>query len=141
MSQENVEIIRQAFEAYDSGDPSAFLDLYDPDIVLRVEPPFVESGTYHGAQEVEHWYTRFFGSFGASYRMELKEVIEAGDSVVAIHQPRARGRSSGAEVRSRSVPVIFTMRGGKVIRIDHPASRQAALEAVGLSEQDARADS
>ena len=39
MSQKNVETIRQAFEAYKSGDPSVFLDLYDPDIVLRISPP------------------------------------------------------------------------------------------------------
>ena len=41
----------------------------------------------------------------------------------------------------RSIPLIFTMRGGKIIRIDHPIDLDHALEAVGLSEQDAQADS
>jgi ketosteroid isomerase-like protein len=134
MSQENVETIRHAFEAYNGGDPSVFLDLYDPDIVLRVATGFVESGTYHGAEEVEHWYRRWFASFGESYRFTLGELIDAGDSVVAIHDARGRGRQSGAEVEIRSIPVIFTMRGGKIIRIDHPSDLEDALEAVGLSD-------
>jgi len=142
MSQENVETIRHAFEAYNRGDPSVFLDLYDPDIVLRVSMvATVESGTYHGAEAVEHFYRRFFATFGKSYRVTLIELIDAGDSVVAIHDARARGRQSGAEVERRSIAVIITMRGGKIIRIDHPSDVDEALEAVGLSPQDAHADS
>src|SRR5690348_16932468 len=140
MSQENVEAIRQAFEAYNSGDPSVFLDLYDPDIVLRVSTAYIESGTYHGAAEVEHWYRRWFASFGESYRMTLGELIDAGDSVVVTYDASARGRSSGAEVAWRSISLIFTMRGGKIIRIDHPIDLDEALEAVGLSERDAHAE-
>src|SRR6266516_4200813 len=98
MSQENVETIRHAFEAYNSGDPSVFLDLYDSDIVLRVSSAFIESGTYHGAEAVEHWYRRYFASFGESYRFTLRELIDASDSVVAIYDDRARGVRSGAEV-------------------------------------------
>jgi ketosteroid isomerase-like protein len=134
MSQENVETIRHAFDAYNSGDPSVFLGLYDPDIVLRVSSAYIECGTYHGAEDVEHWYRRWFASFGESYRMTLRELIDAGDSVVAIYDASARGRQSGAEVAWRSIPLIFTMRGGKIIRIDHPSELDEALEAVGLSE-------
>jgi ketosteroid isomerase-like protein len=141
MSQENVETIRRAFDAYNRGDPSVFLDLYDPDIVLRISPPFIESGTYHGAADVEHWYRRWFASFGESYRMTLRELIDAGDSVVAIYDAGARGRRSGVQVGWRSIPLIFTMRGGKIIRIDHPTGLDEALEAVGLSKQDAHPDS
>ena len=134
MAQENVETIRHAFEAYNSGDPSAFLDLYDPDIVLRVSSAWIESGTYHGAEAVEHWYRRYFASFGESYRMTPTKLIDAGDSVIVIHDAMGRGRQSGAEVESRSIPVIFTIRGSKIIRIDHPIDLGEALEAVGLSE-------
>src|SRR5262245_52408601 len=141
MSQENVETIRHAFEAYNRGDPSVFLDLYDPDIVLRVSSSWIESGTYHGAEAVEHWYRRFFGTFGESYRITLTELIDAGESVIAIHDASGRGRLSGAEVERSSIPVILTMRGGKIIRIDHPIDFDEALEAVGLSEQDAHAES
>lgn len=56
MSQGNVEIIRHAFEAFNDGDFSVFLNLYDEDIVLRISPPSIESGSYYGAVAVQHQY-------------------------------------------------------------------------------------
>ena len=35
MSQENVEIVRAAFEAWNAGDMDAFRELYDPDVIVR----------------------------------------------------------------------------------------------------------
>ena|SRR3989442_275754 len=141
MSQGNVEIIRHAFEAFNEGDFSVFLSLYDEDIVLRISPPSIESGSFYGAKAVEHHYRRFFAPFGETYRVEIEELIEAGDSVLVLHRARARGRRSGAEVESMTTAAIFTIRGGKIIRIDQPADREEALEAVGLSELDTHADS
>jgi ketosteroid isomerase-like protein len=134
MSQRNAEIIRHAFEAFNEGDFSVFLNLYDEDIVLHVSPPSIEAGSYYGAEAVERYYRRFFAPFGETYRVEIEDLFEAGDSVVVFHRARARGRRSGAEVESVSLAGIFTMRGGKIIRIDHPSDREAAIEAVGLSE-------
>jgi ketosteroid isomerase-like protein len=133
MSQENVEVIRRAFDAFNDGNRAAFLDLYDDDIVLRIGAFSIESGSYYGAEAVEHQYTRLFAPFGATYRVEVDELIEVGDSTVVIHRARARGQRSGAEVVA-SQAAIFTMRGGKIIRIDHLANRDEALEAMGLTE-------
>ncbi len=140
MSQENVELVREAFEAFNHGDPSFFLSLYDADIVMRIAPPNIDGGTYHGAEAVERYYTQFFAAFGGSYRVEIEQVINVGDSVLTIQKATAKGRESGATVQ-KVVPWIVTMRGGKIIRIDHPASLEEALEMVGLSEQDVHADS
>jgi uncharacterized protein len=133
MSQENVDVIRRAFDAFNDGNRMAFLKLYDDDIVLRIGPPSIESGSYYGAEAVEHQYTRLFAPFGATYRIEVVDLIEVGDSVVVIHRVRARGQRSGAEVVA-SEAAIFTMRGGKIIRIDQFADRDEALEALGLAQ-------
>jgi ketosteroid isomerase-like protein len=37
MSQENVEVFRALFEAWNAGDMDAFRELYDPDVIMR--PP------------------------------------------------------------------------------------------------------
>jgi ketosteroid isomerase-like protein len=137
----NAELVRNAFEAFNNGDPSIFLDLYDPEIVLRVSGPAIDGGTYYGAQAVERYYTDFFATFGGTYRMEIEKLIEVGDSVLTIQNAKARGRRSGATVERASFPWITTMRGGRIIRIDHPASVEEAFEIVGLSAQDANADS
>jgi ketosteroid isomerase-like protein len=140
MSQENVELVRKAFDAFNQGDPSVFLSLYDADIIMRIAPPNIDGGTYHGAEAVERYYTQFFAAFGGTYRVEIEKVIDVGDSVLTIQKATAKGRQSGATVQ-KVVPWIMTMRGGKIIRIDHPASLEEALEMVGLSEQDVHADS
>jgi hypothetical protein len=49
-------------------------------------------------------------------------------------------RNSGAEV-GRSGSVIYTMRGGKIIRIEHVANLDEGLDLLGLSEQHARPQS
>ena len=134
MSQENVETIRQAFEAYNSGDPSVFLDLYDPEIILCVSPAAsTEPGTFVGAERVEQWFQNFFSAFGRTFHIEVLELVEAGDSVVSIHRQTGRGHRSGIEVASPPVTAILTFRGAKVIRIDLPGSREEALAAVGLA--------
>ena len=53
---------------------------------------------------------------------------------------RGRGKQSGANV-SWHVWQVGTVRDGKLVRAQGFTSRDEALEAVGLSEQDARADS
>jgi ketosteroid isomerase-like protein len=132
---ENATLVRQAFDAFNSGDPSFFLDHYDPDIVLRIAPPNINSGTYHGAEAVERQYTQFFATFGGTFRVEIEKLIEVGDSILVISKNRARGRRSGATVESVLVPWIATFRGGKIIRIDEPASLEEACELVGLSKE------
>ena len=46
MSQENVEIVRAAFEAWNAGDMDAFRDVYDPDAILRIPEGWPEPGPY-----------------------------------------------------------------------------------------------
>src|SRR5437867_1371595 len=135
MSSGNAELVREAFEAFNDGDSSFFLDLYDPDIVLRIWPPHIHAGTYYGAKEVERYYTQFFAAFGGTYRFEMEKVVEAGDSVLTISRATARGRQSGATVESIASPWLTTIRGGKIIRIDHPASLEEAFEILGISEE------
>ena len=133
MSQENVDTVRRGFEAFNEGNPRVFLDLYDADIVLRVAPDVAaEPGTLLGAARVERWFQEFFATFGRSARIDVFELIEAGDSVISVHTGTARGRLSGARVEGLHHAVIFTFRGGKIIRIDVGASRDEALEALGL---------
>src|SRR5688500_11530369 len=106
MSQENVDLVRKAFDAFNSGDPTFFLDRYDPDIVLRISPPDINSGTYHGAQAVERHYSQFFAAFGGTFQVEIERVIDLGDTVLAISKATARGRRSGVTVEN---PMTFWM--------------------------------
>ena len=71
--------------------------------------------------------------------MEPHEFIEAGDLVVVPPTTHGKGRD-GIEVVSRAT-FVWTIRNGAIERVSMYQERQDALEAVGLSEQDAHADS
>ena len=133
MSAENVELLRRAYKAFNEGDRSVFLEHYDPDILLWVSPSYPESGTVLGAADVERWFAEFFAPFGRSFRVEPEELIEVGDSVVVLTTELAQGRRSGAEVSTRQHTLIYTLRAGKIIRIDIHVGRSDALAAVGVA--------
>ena len=74
-----------------------------------------------------------------SARLEPHEFIEAGDLVVVPGTQHLKGRG-GIEVVA-SATFVWTIRNGAIERVTMYQERQDALEAVGLSEQDAHADS
>ena len=128
MSQENVEIVRQGFEAYVRGDLSAALANHDPDVVFNPaeEPPI--AGRDAVRAYIERWEEPW-----DEYVAEAEEFVDAEDRVVVTFHVRARGKASGAEVDARSYQV-HTLREGKLVRMDEYMTRTEALEAVGLSE-------
>jgi ketosteroid isomerase-like protein len=79
-----------------------------------------------------------FAGYWESLRIEPHEFIEAGDLVVVPWTMRGRGRD-GIEVVTR-VTFVWTILDGAVQRGSMYQERQDALEAVGLSEQDAHPD-
>jgi ketosteroid isomerase-like protein len=62
-----------------------------------------------------------------------EKFIDAGDNVVVLLHEYRRGRGSGMELEAKTA-VVVAVRGGRVVRIQGYLDRDAALEAVGLSE-------
>ena len=67
------------------------------------------------------------------YRVMPEEFVDSGDSVVVTVRLRGRGRGSGVEVDARFYDV-YTLRDGKIVRMDQFTERSQAFEAVGLAE-------
>jgi ketosteroid isomerase-like protein len=68
-----------------------------------------------------------------SYRVEVEDVIDAGDATVVLFRDYARRAGMAAEI-SVTGGTVWTVRDGKVARVAFHAVRSEALEAVGLSE-------
>jgi ketosteroid isomerase-like protein len=68
-----------------------------------------------------------------SWRWDPEDFIDAGDQVVAILHVYARGRGSGVEVE-RVDGAVWTLSGGKCVRLDYYGSRDEALTAAGLED-------
>ena len=124
MSQPNVEIVRR-FLVVDLAELSAYVD---PDIVWN---PVEESST-QGPEAVRASTERWRNEWDA-YELIPEEFIDMGDRVVATVRFRARGRGSGVEVDARLYDV-FTLRDGKIVRMDQFTEQSEAIEAAGLRE-------
>jgi ketosteroid isomerase-like protein len=72
---------------------------------------------------------------------EIERLVEAPDGrVVVFVHARGRGRGSGVEIDAR-IAHVWTFRDDKAVRMEVFVERAEALEAVGLAEQKANADS
>jgi ketosteroid isomerase-like protein len=136
MSQENVEVVRRFYEAGD--DMAASLELLDPGFQWwdRDDDP---GATVHRGHD---GFSKHMAELEADVEMqvEVSEFIDAGNHVVAAVLVHGRGRASGAPFEDHELHVL-RLRDGKVTELREYRSRAEALEAAGLSEQDAHADS
>jgi uncharacterized protein len=131
MSQENVEIVRRAFDALVSGDIDAFLGALDPEVEWKqVEDPQPRHGHTGVGEAIAQWVEMWDDP-----QFEAEEYLDGGDHVVLLMRLTGRGKGSGADVAMSSYHV-FTVRGGKIVRMYEfgPAKRAEALEAAGLRE-------
>jgi ketosteroid isomerase-like protein len=134
MSEENVEIVRNAIAAFDRGDIEGVLRVCDEDIVIT-QPPELPgvSPEQHGHQGVlealaiwpEQW---------DDYRIELLRIAAApGGKVFVTQRTRGRGKQSGIEV-DMDFSFVFTVRDAKVSEWRLFVQEDQALEAAGLRE-------
>ena len=139
MSQENVEIIRAAIDAFNRVDLEGVLKDADPDFefdLSRAVGPV--QGVFKLDQTRGLLEKEVFGLWEA-VRWEIDELREVGDHVAASITSYLRGRD-GIEITART-PWVWTFRDGSIVRQCGYQERQDALEDLGLSEQDAHADS
>jgi len=139
MSQENVEVVRNSILAFNRRDLEALQALNHPDVQVDWSASRgLEAGVYRGWKDVARFYRTFFETF-EEVEVEPDRFIESGDSVVVPNRSQSRGRD-GIETPARST-LVFEVRRGRIARVCLYQETQEALEAVGLSEQDAHADS
>jgi ketosteroid isomerase-like protein len=131
MSQENLEIVRAAYENFARGDFTAFGDVTQ-DFEFVTSPEIPDAGTYRGEAAIA-WMRAWVDSF-EDLRMEATEIMDGGDKVfVALHQ-RGRPRGSQTVVEGRWWQAV-TIRDGQIARAETYPERDQALEAAGLREQ------
>jgi len=133
MSQENVELVRQAYEAFNRG------DLEGMGAFIAPEFEYVPTGEVPGAsaaftgpdawREFVAWLLEEFDDA----RVDAHELTDAGDRVLVRGSLRGRGKHSGLET-SWDLWHVWTVRDGKAVHGQAFTIRAEALEAAGLSE-------
>ena len=132
MSQENVEIVRRAYERVNAT-LELSQELYDPDVEFDVGDVSVEFGVIRGLEPAQEALREYWQTF-ENFHVELIEVFHADeDRVITSVEDGGRMKGSGAEVWNRLFHVT-TFRDGKIVRFSSHTDKNRALEAAGLSE-------
>ena len=134
MSQENVEVVRDAVVAYNRGDLETLLAYCADDIDYRaVEGALDDRGPMHGKDAVRAYFQDWLDTFD-DLKAEPLELIDAADEqVVTVLRFGGRAKLSGVEA-DLTFAVVYTLRDGKVARGREYWTRDEALEAAGLRE-------
>jgi ketosteroid isomerase-like protein len=130
---ENVEIARRVLEGNRSDAAlEELLPFADPNCEYTSIVAWVEPKVYRGHDGMRR-YRRDLAEAFDEWRNEVEEVFDlTPDTVYATIRSRVVGKGSGAAVEAR-LAVIFVFSEGKIVRGGTYPSREAALEAAGLS--------
>jgi ketosteroid isomerase-like protein len=132
MSQENVEIVRKAFEIVNAREVPE--DLIEPDIQIQNVRTAVTDKLYVGPEGIRDWQEDFLAVMDETARFRIDQVLaHEGDVVVVRLQLVGHGRASGAPLDMRWWNVCW-IRNGRIARSVSYSHRGEALEAAGLSE-------
>ena len=133
MSNENLERLRSALDAYNREGPEAIIRLLSPDVEWIADRSDMGRVVYRGHEGVRQSFEELYEGFDR-LAFEVDELIEKGDRIVAVGEMSARGRSTGVEASIPLAIVFTTGPDGKLVRYESFRDTQEALEAVGLSE-------
>jgi ketosteroid isomerase-like protein len=133
MSQENMEVVRRSYEHVERTREFP-RELLHPDFVWDTTTfrGGMRPQTCVGLDEANQWLAEWLEGFD-NWSLDVEEVFDAGDQVVAIVLQRANAKHGGLGVEMR-FGQVWTFRNGLVARIDMYADRDEALEAAGLAK-------
>jgi uncharacterized protein len=132
MSEENVEVVRRMHDAYGRGDFQIAISCFDPEVELSTPPRQPGAGIYRGHEGVRRATAIWVGTWD-DFSTQMEELTDLGEQVLARICERGRGKGSGVEVE-RQLFQLFTLRGGKIVRLRMFMDRDEALKAARLSE-------
>jgi ketosteroid isomerase-like protein len=142
MSQENVEIARAAFAAWNAGDMDAVFAHFHPELVYHPRADEPDPSPHVGRDAYERLVYGFVDSF-SEVTFEVLELIDAGDHVITSTVLHAvlHGQGSASAGVSDTYVFLFKLRDGLGVAGWEYRTKQEPHEALGLSEEDAHADS
>jgi ketosteroid isomerase-like protein len=130
---DSITILKEALEAFSSGDIDRIVDITHPDFEGSVPPELsAEPDTYRGHAGIRRYFATFVDVV-EDIRFEPERFWEAApDVIVASVRMTGRGKQTAIPIEQRNAQV-WTLREGKLWRGVTYASLGDALTAAGLS--------
>jgi ketosteroid isomerase-like protein len=132
MSQQNVEIVREANAAFNRRDLDHWIEFFDPEIEYHDTPDFLGRGMHRGREAFRRHVESYLDAWSdASVETDARAV---GRQVVGRIRYTGAGRATGIEVETREYGALYDFRAGRILRVRQFATYAEALEAAGLRE-------
>jgi ketosteroid isomerase-like protein len=134
MSEEHVDAVRRSFDAWNRRDFDAWVESAHPDIEWASEVAQQFAGTetvYRGHAEMRRYWDEWHALWDVV--IDLTDVRDLGDTVIALAHVRARGGASGIDLE-RPIAYVLEFEDGLARRATSYFDTRAALRSVGLSE-------
>ncbi len=128
MPQDNVEIVRRFFAAFERDDLTGMLELMTDDLVTH--RPYPDRTTYHGKEgflEASADWTEGFRDWTAT----PEQYLDADGHVLVSVRQTGCGEGSGVPVEM-VIWFVFELRDAEIARVSFHARKSEALEAAGL---------
>jgi ketosteroid isomerase-like protein len=125
---DNVEIVRSGFEAFNARGIDGILPFIHPDFEATTPPDLAsEPDTYRGHEGVRRWFDSF-DEVMDQIRWDAGNFHAVGERVVVEFTLRARGKTTGLDFGQEAV-MVWELRDGKAIGLNLYPTLDEALAA------------
>jgi hypothetical protein len=146
MSRENVELLQDALggstvfdmrRMFESDEILAGIDvsIFDPDAQIVFQPR-LDDQTYSGIDGLINGWREWLSAW-SSYEAHTEDWVDAGHHVVMLVRLRGETRHDRVGLEQPAA-VVYTLEGGKVVRVAFHLDRRMALEEAGRADLAAR---
>jgi ketosteroid isomerase-like protein len=132
MSQENVETVKRAIEAFSRGDADAFVALTAPDLEWKTGLGAVEGEVFLGHDGVRTYFSRL-NSAWEEFLYLIDEARDLGETVLVLGRLEGRSRSGEVPVDSPA-GAVWDLRDGRVWRLRAYLDQEQAIAVAGSGE-------
>jgi ketosteroid isomerase-like protein len=140
MSEENVAVVREMLDRFAAGDRESWREVFAEDVIWDISATTMpQARVYEGHEGMERFFIDWLGTW-KELTFETMDLIDAGDCVITVFHWTARGKASGVATEMTMFGV-YDIEGGRIVRYRQYETRTEALEAAGLSEDEAQSSS
>ena len=132
MSQENVSVVKDMYEAFGRGDIPAVLAALDAQVEWREAENFIyaDGNPYVGPESVLQGVFMRLGGEWEGFAVSPEEILDAGETVVGRGYYSGTFKQNGRRVRAQFAH-LFTFSGGKIVKFQQYTDTAQFLQAVG----------